>query len=181
MTRGDGDADPDTTPEAAATDAGPASGEDPAADDEDLTTVDATDLAPGAFADLAAEDWRAALAAAGELRPPVVAEIITLHGDRGRRAIEAVDSPKSYRASSAWPKARNAFAGHQKPSGASATWNAMPSPFPARARRPRLSTDAPRMNSKAARAGRRTPRFGSTRVVQSERYQSNSTKGVISA
>jgi len=90
VTRGDGDADPDTTPEAAATDAGPASGEDPAADDEDLTTVDATDLAPGAFADLAAEDWRAALAAAGELRPPVVAEIITLHGDRGRRAIEAV-------------------------------------------------------------------------------------------
>ena len=74
VTRGDGDADPNATPEAAATDEGP----------------DAPDLDPGALADLAADDWRAALAAAGELRPPVVAEIITLHGDRGRRAIEAV-------------------------------------------------------------------------------------------
>ncbi|GAA0214891.1 hypothetical protein GCM10009000_032160 [Halobacterium noricense] len=78
MTQGDGGADPDATPEAAAdADSGSA-----AADDSDLD--------PGELADLAAEDWRAALATAGELRPPVVAEVITLHGDRGRRAIEAV-------------------------------------------------------------------------------------------
>ncbi len=90
MTRGDGDADPDAAPEAAATDEGPATtGGDPAADEEPAA-ADATDLDPGELADLAADDWRAALAAAGELRPPVVAEIITLHGDRGRRAIEAV-------------------------------------------------------------------------------------------
>ncbi|UIP01207.1 hypothetical protein Hbl1158_02020 [Halobaculum sp. CBA1158] len=42
------------------------------------------------MADSPADDWRAALAAAGELRPPVVAAIIERHGDRGRRAIEAV-------------------------------------------------------------------------------------------
>lgn len=78
MTRGDGGADPNATPEAAA-------GADP-----DSARTEGSELDPGELADLAAEDWRAALAAAGELRPPVVAEIITLHGDRGRRAIEAV-------------------------------------------------------------------------------------------
>lgn len=78
MTQGDGGADPDATPEAAAD-----------ADSESAGSDD-SDLDPGELADLAAEDWRAALATAGELRPPVVAEVITLHGDRGRRAIEAV-------------------------------------------------------------------------------------------
>ncbi|WP_435063717.1 hypothetical protein [Halobaculum sp. EA56] len=38
----------------------------------------------------AVDDWRDALAAAGELSPPIVSAIIDTHGDRGRRAIEAV-------------------------------------------------------------------------------------------
>jgi predicted nucleic acid-binding Zn finger protein len=38
----------------------------------------------------AVDDWEAALAAAGELTPDAVDRIAALHGDRGRRAIEAV-------------------------------------------------------------------------------------------
>jgi predicted nucleic acid-binding Zn finger protein len=38
----------------------------------------------------AVDDWEAALARHGELAPDVVERIIALHGDRGRRAIEAV-------------------------------------------------------------------------------------------
>ncbi|MFB6094412.1 MAG: hypothetical protein ABEJ77_05690 [Halanaeroarchaeum sp.] len=37
-----------------------------------------------------ADDWRADLEAAGELRPDIVATILAVHGDRGKRAIEAV-------------------------------------------------------------------------------------------
>lgn len=36
------------------------------------------------------EEWRAALDAAGELTPDLVDRIVAVHGDRGRRAIEAV-------------------------------------------------------------------------------------------
>ena len=36
------------------------------------------------------EDWRDALASAGELTGPIVERILAVHGDRGRRAIEAV-------------------------------------------------------------------------------------------
>ncbi|MFB6130869.1 MAG: hypothetical protein ABEJ28_08625 [Salinigranum sp.] len=36
------------------------------------------------------DDWRDALAAAGELTGPIVERILADHGDRGRRAIEAV-------------------------------------------------------------------------------------------
>jgi len=45
------------------------------------------------------DDWRAALAAAGELEPAVAAEIVSTHGDRGQRAIEAVaeERVKQYR------------------------------------------------------------------------------------
>ena len=38
----------------------------------------------------AVDDWEAALTRHGELAPDVVERIIALHGDRGRRAIEAV-------------------------------------------------------------------------------------------
>jgi predicted nucleic acid-binding Zn finger protein len=45
------------------------------------------------------EDWRAALAAAGELSGPIVDAILSSHGDRGQRAIEAVSEKriKQYR------------------------------------------------------------------------------------
>nr|WP_245188518.1 SWIM zinc finger family protein [Halarchaeum rubridurum] len=36
------------------------------------------------------EDWRDALGAAGELTPEIVARVLDAHGDRGRRAIDAV-------------------------------------------------------------------------------------------
>lgn len=36
------------------------------------------------------DDWRAALEAAGELRPAIVTAILSTHGDRGGRAIDAV-------------------------------------------------------------------------------------------
>ncbi len=36
------------------------------------------------------DDWRAALTAAGELQPEIVTRILSIHGDRGQRAIEAV-------------------------------------------------------------------------------------------
>ncbi len=47
----------------------------------------------------AVDDWEAALAAAGELTADVVEDIVAVHGDRGRRAIEAVgeDRVKAYR------------------------------------------------------------------------------------
>jgi len=38
----------------------------------------------------AVEDWRDALAEAGELTPEIVSRILAVHGDRGRRAIDAV-------------------------------------------------------------------------------------------
>jgi predicted nucleic acid-binding Zn finger protein len=45
------------------------------------------------------EDWREALAAAGALSPPIVERLLEVHGDRGRRAIEAVTETrvKQYR------------------------------------------------------------------------------------
>ena len=39
---------------------------------------------------MADDDWRTALAAAGELQPQIVSQILSIHGDRGQRAIEAV-------------------------------------------------------------------------------------------
>ncbi len=36
------------------------------------------------------DDWRAALAESGELSGPIAAAIVAEHGDRGKRAIEAV-------------------------------------------------------------------------------------------
>ena len=50
-------------------------------------------------AELAERDWRAALAATGELVGPITDAIIRTHGDRGRRAIEAVSElrVKQYR------------------------------------------------------------------------------------
>ena len=47
----------------------------------------------------AVDDWEAALEAAGELTPEVVDRIISLHGDRGQRAIEALgeNRVKAYR------------------------------------------------------------------------------------
>jgi len=36
------------------------------------------------------EEWQADLAAAGELTPAVVEAILAVHGDRGRRAVDAV-------------------------------------------------------------------------------------------
>jgi len=36
------------------------------------------------------ENWRSALAAAGELQPEIVTAILSIHGDRGNRAIDAV-------------------------------------------------------------------------------------------
>ena len=38
----------------------------------------------------AVEEWRAALATAGELEPEIVDRIVSIHGSRGVRAIEAV-------------------------------------------------------------------------------------------
>ncbi|MFB6298511.1 MAG: hypothetical protein ABEH56_08325 [Salinirussus sp.] len=38
----------------------------------------------------AADEWQSALATAGELTPEAVDRIVAVHGDRGRRAIEAV-------------------------------------------------------------------------------------------
>jgi len=45
------------------------------------------------------DEWRAELAGAGELTPAAVERIVELHGDRGRRAIEAVSERrvKGYR------------------------------------------------------------------------------------
>jgi predicted nucleic acid-binding Zn finger protein len=45
------------------------------------------------------DDWRAALAAAGRLTPAIVDAIVSTHGSRGRRAIEAVSEArvKKYR------------------------------------------------------------------------------------
>jgi predicted nucleic acid-binding Zn finger protein len=45
------------------------------------------------------DDWRTALSAAGELSAPIVDAILSVHGDRGRRAIEAVSEGrvKQYR------------------------------------------------------------------------------------
>lgn len=40
------------------------------------------------------DDWRAALAAAGELQPRIVESILSVHGDRGQRAIEAVSEKR---------------------------------------------------------------------------------------
>jgi len=36
------------------------------------------------------DDWRSALAAAGELTGPIATAIVSAHGDRGQRALEAV-------------------------------------------------------------------------------------------
>lgn len=43
-------------------------------------------------------DWEVRLAAAGELRPALVEQILAVHGDRGKRGIEAVteDRVKQY-------------------------------------------------------------------------------------
>ncbi|MFC7097463.1 hypothetical protein [Halobaculum marinum] len=81
MTQGDGE---DQTRAPGSDGAGDADGTDDATADADA------DLDAEALAAFAADDWRAALAAVGELRPQVVREIIDTHGDRGRRAIEAV-------------------------------------------------------------------------------------------
>ncbi|WP_049937667.1 hypothetical protein [Haloplanus natans] len=45
------------------------------------------------------EDWREALSVAGELSGPIVDAILSVHGDRGQRAIEAVSEErvKQYR------------------------------------------------------------------------------------
>ena len=45
------------------------------------------------------DDWRRALADAGELRGPIAEAIIASHGDRGKRAMEAVSERrvKEYR------------------------------------------------------------------------------------
>jgi UTP-glucose-1-phosphate uridylyltransferase len=45
------------------------------------------------------EDWRTPLAETGELQPAVVDTILSIHGDRGQRAIEAVSESrvKAYR------------------------------------------------------------------------------------
>ncbi len=45
------------------------------------------------------DDWREALEAAGELTGPIAAAIVDTHGDRGKRAIEAVaeERVKQYR------------------------------------------------------------------------------------
>jgi len=45
------------------------------------------------------DDWQCALATAGQLTPDLVERITTVHGDRGRRAIEAVGEQrvKQYR------------------------------------------------------------------------------------
>lgn len=45
------------------------------------------------------DDWRAALDEAGELTAPIAAAIVETHGDRGKRAIEAVaeERVKRYR------------------------------------------------------------------------------------
>ncbi len=45
---------------------------------------------PVQSAGVSAEDWRAALDEAGELTGDIVDRIVEVHGDRGRRAIEAV-------------------------------------------------------------------------------------------
>lgn len=44
-------------------------------------------------------DWRRELAAAGELTPEIVSAVLSAHGDRGKRAIEAVSEErvKGYR------------------------------------------------------------------------------------
>jgi len=45
------------------------------------------------------EDWQTTLEAAGELTPEITDRILAVHGDRGRRAIEAVTESrvKAYR------------------------------------------------------------------------------------
>jgi predicted nucleic acid-binding Zn finger protein len=60
------------------------------------------DSDPGPDADATpdpAEDWRAALASAGRLTPAIVDVVVSTHGSRGRRAIEAVSEGrvKQYR------------------------------------------------------------------------------------
>ncbi|GGL28418.1 hypothetical protein EFA46_002820 [Halarchaeum sp. CBA1220] len=52
------------------------------ADDADAGDADGTTDERG--------DWRDALADAGELTPDVVARLLAAHGDRGRRAVDAV-------------------------------------------------------------------------------------------
>jgi predicted nucleic acid-binding Zn finger protein len=61
---------------------------------DDSDGADTSDVAA-----LAAHDWRAALAATRELTGPITDAIIRTHGDRGRRAIEAVSElrVKQYR------------------------------------------------------------------------------------
>jgi predicted nucleic acid-binding Zn finger protein len=47
----------------------------------------------------AVDEWTADLAATGELTPPIVDRIVSVHGDRGQQAIEAVAEKrvKAYR------------------------------------------------------------------------------------
>ena len=99
MTHGQGDGVDDAAPTAPDAPASGGDGTDADADADGNADADGRALDPAALADLAAEDWRAALAAAGELEPAIAREIIDTHGDRGRRAIEAVSEGrvKAYR------------------------------------------------------------------------------------
>jgi predicted nucleic acid-binding Zn finger protein len=109
----DSDAAPvDDVASADGTDATPA-GEGDAADsaDEDVTPDSMDDVAPdsteeptpdstdGDDAPDPADDWRTALAETGRLTPAIVDAIVSTHGDRGQRAIEAVSEGrvKQYR------------------------------------------------------------------------------------
>ena len=107
MTHGQGDGVDDAAPTAPDAPASGGDGTDADADANADANADADAdadangraLDPADLAELAAEDWRAALAAAGELEPAIAREIIDTHGDRGRRAIEAVSEGrvKAYR------------------------------------------------------------------------------------
>ena len=64
-----------------------------------MTGSDTDEADTGDIAALARRDWRAALAATEELTGPITDAIMTAHGDRGQRAIEAVSERrvKQYR------------------------------------------------------------------------------------
>ena len=98
----DTDAAPDSTDDAAPDSTNEESTPDSTNEEStpDSTNEDSTpDSMDGDDAPDPADDWRTALAAAGRLTPAIVDALVSTHGDRGQRAIEAVSETrvKQYR------------------------------------------------------------------------------------
>jgi predicted nucleic acid-binding Zn finger protein len=99
---GDDDIDPDLTHDSAGDPGSDDHGSDAASIDDDTGDASADesdDTAPADDTPDPREDWQAALAAEGRLTAAIVDAIVSRHGDRGRRAIEAVSEGrvKQYR------------------------------------------------------------------------------------